>query len=157
MEMARLQRRNRGFLNLIIFMSWLSTSSSWPTGTVQAECGFVYFQTWVLPLWCGLVLVIVNTHISTQHTTIPQPPQYLVFLQHCLSSPARDSYSCLGCLFCDCSIPDTWVLCGVNGLSFSRPLRLFCLLSFALHLMVGCSYYLFCTLSGLYIWHKMSQ
>lgn len=130
MELARLQRRNRGFVNLRIFLSWLSTSSS-----CSRNCpSWMWFR--ILPnlsvasFGVVLFLAIVNTHKHTAHHTTPQPPQYLVFYSTVFlvlpetHTRAWDVSSV--------TVPFlTHVLCGVNGLSFSRPLRLFCLLSFA--------------------------
>lgn len=149
MELARLQRRNRGFVGLRIFLSWLSTSSSGPQELSRLNVVFVYFQTWVLPLWCGLVLVIVNTHISTQHTTTPQPPQYLVFYStvflvlpgaHTRAwdvSSVTVPFLTHGCIY------------GVNGLSFPALSGFSVCWVSPFTWWWGRFYYLFCTLSGL--------
>lgn len=136
-------------------MGQLTASSSWCTGTSQAEQDFTNCSKLECCLFGVVSLWWLLTHIHAHHPTATTILGF--FTVPSSSRPAWAPYSCLAV-----SLP--WQFHFWHGAELWRDLschfltlRLFWLLRFALHLMVGNSCYLFRALSRLYIWHKMSQ
>ena len=86
---------------------------------------------------CGVALLwLLLTH--TQAHTTPLPPQYLIFLQCCLFLVLPEPHThILMCLFCDCSIPDTGMLCGMNRAVIFSPSQAFLFVGFCPSLYGG--------------------
>lgn len=120
-----------------------SPHSSWNLSSWTWFC--TLSQTWILSLWCGLVLLrfLLNTHMHTSihHTTATTVLG--IFMVLSFSRPSQASFSCqwgVSSLIVP-FLTQKWAAVWIE-LSFSHPLRLFCVLVFALHSMIGNSYYL---------------